>query len=134
MPDTCVAVREGGAGRERLDVSTWLIIQSDYPCLAAPTGRPLSTSSLLGDTCLGEMTQQRISLRQADITHPPPHSPHITSAAQGTRGISQCSVQDNPLCGGDSWWKLQPTEMRLDSQNVLSIHVSEKNIQTHTHT
>lgn len=47
VPDACVPLREGGAERERLDVSTWLIIQSDYPCLAAGTGRPLSTPSLL---------------------------------------------------------------------------------------
>lgn len=33
--------RDGGGveGVERLNVSTWLIIQSDYRCLTAPTGR-----------------------------------------------------------------------------------------------
>lgn len=42
-----------------------------------------------------------------------------------------CSVQDDPPCGGDSWWRLQPAELRLDAvrkeQSVNCQFISRKN-------
>ena len=133
----------GVEGVERLNVSTWLVIQSDYHRLTAPNGRHPRLLSLPSLHCLSrvresesqrggggagrlpvcvcvcvcvcvyvrEMSQQWMGLRQTQPapTLTSPELPRVQGAHPG------CSVQDDPLRGGDSWWKLQPAELRLDA-------------------
>lgn len=65
--------------------------------------------------CVCEMSQQWMSLRQ------PPQPLRLPSRSPSQRYPGHegahpgCSVQDDPLRGRDSWWRLQPAELRLDT-------------------
>lgn len=65
--------------------------------------------------------------------------PHLTSPAlprvQGAH--PGCSVQDDPLRGGDSWWRLQPSRAAIGHREdgaecKLSIQFKEKKKNAHT--
>lgn len=103
--------REGGGegGVERLNVSTWLVIQCDYHRLTAPTGRHpwlLRLASELPLKCAREWKRERgeawlcvwdesaVDEPQTDLTPTP--QPHITNATQGTRSTSRVRCARRP--------------------------------------
>lgn len=148
---------EVGAEGERLNVSTWLVIQSDYHRLTAPTGRhprllslpsplPLqSARECKRETQTDRLASVRVCVcvmmgwvssgwapdRQTDTapTPSPPSLPRVQGAHPG------CSVQDDPLCGGDSWWRLQPAELWLDTgrmERSVNCQFNSRRKSTHT--
>lgn len=101
------AGRGGGVGGvERLNVSTWLVIQSDYHCLTAPTGCHPRLLSLPPLKSVREWKREREETLacvcvwdESAVDEPQTDPPHLTSATQGTRGTSRVQrARRPPVC------------------------------------
>ncbi|KAI9518558.1 hypothetical protein NQZ68_035928 [Dissostichus eleginoides] len=100
-------------------VELWLM-ESDYHCLTAPTGRHPRVLSL---RCLSRVRESE-SEREGrhlpvcvcdesavDESHSDRPLPNLRSSTQGTGGTSRVQRARRPPVFRDSWWRLQPDEL-----------------------